>query len=153
MFVFSCYSGLRFSDVQNLKNKDITNTNNAYVVEIRQLKTEDFVKLPLSLLFNGKAVDIIKKYENSSPEKFLFPRISNQKANQYLKVVAMLAKITKNLTFHIARHSFGTNLAYATADQFLIKELMGHSDIKTSMIYIHITQDQIKEKLKNTKWN
>ncbi len=104
-------------------------------------------------MFNGKAVDIIKKYENSSPEKFLFPRISNQKANQYLKVAAMLAKITKNLTFHIARHSFGTNLAYATGDQFLIKELMGHSDIKTSMIYIHITQDQIKEKLKNTKWN
>lgn len=153
MFVFSCYTGLRFSDVQNLKNKDITNTNGEYVVEIRQQKTDDFVKLPISLLFDGKAVDIIKKYQNSSDDDFVFTHISNQKANLKLKVVAILAKLKENLTFHIARHSFGTNLAAATSDQFLIKELMGHSDIKTSMIYIHITQEQIKNKLKNTKWD
>ncbi len=152
MFLFSCYTGLRFSDMQNLTNKDLIKVNNEYSIDIRMKKTKDFIKLPLSLLFNGKAVDVLKKYEEDFPDKFLFPRISNQKANQKLKVVAIISKINKNLTFHVSRHTFGTNLAIATSDQFLIKELMGHTDIKTSMIYIHTSQEQIRNKLKNTKW-
>ena len=152
MFVFSCYTGLRFSDVQGLTNRDIVIQNDEYLIEIRQIKTKDFVKLPVSLLFNGKAVDIIKKYKEDFPEKYLFPRISNQKANLKLKVVALVAGIDKNLSFHLSRHTFGTNLASATSDQFLIKELMGHTDIKTSMVYIHISQEQIRNKLRNTKW-
>jgi len=106
----------------------------------------------VSLLFGGKAVDIIKKYEEDFPEKYLFPRISNQKANLKLKLVALLAKINKVLTFHVSRHTFGTNLAAATSDRFLIKELMGHADIKTSMVYIHTSQEQIRNKLRNTDW-
>jgi site-specific recombinase XerD len=78
--------------------------------------------------------------------------MTNQNTNRILKVIMMLAKIDKNITFHLSRHTFGTNLAVATSDQFLIKELMGHADIKTSMIYIHTSQEQIKNKLKNTDW-
>lgn len=152
MFVFSCYTGLRFSDVHALRNKDIVKSNNEYSIEIRQEKTSGLVSIPVSLLFGGKAVNIIKKYEEDFPEKYLFPRISNQKANLKLKLVALLAKINKVLTFHVSRHTFGTNLAAATSDQFLIKELMGHADIKTSMVYIHTSQEQIRNKLKNTKW-
>ncbi len=152
MFVFSCYTGLRFSDVIALRNKDIIKSKNEYSIEIRQEKTSGLVSIPVSLLFGGKAVDIIKKYEEDFPEKYLFPRISNQKANLKLKLVALLAKINKVLTFHVSRHTFGTNLAAATSDQFLIKELMGHADIKTSMVYIHTSQEQIKNKLRNTDW-
>lgn len=152
MFVFSCYSGLRFSDVQKIKNKHITIGDDGYVIEMRQQKTKDYVKLPISLLFEGKAVEIVKKYESDFQEQFLFPRISNQKANSKLKVVQLVAGIDKVISFHISRHTFGTNLAVATSDQFLIKELMGHADINTSMIYIHISQEQIRDKLKNTKW-
>lgn len=152
MFLFSCYTGLRFSDVQSLQNKHVTKEGKDYYIEIRMNKTQGIVKLPISLLFKGKAVDIVKKYINKNPEEDLFPRISNQKANVKLKVVSVIAKIDKNLTFHVSRHTFGTNLAAATTDQFLIKELMGHTDIKTSMTYIHTSQEHIKNKLKNTDW-
>ncbi|MCF6185619.1 MAG: site-specific integrase, partial [Bacteroidales bacterium] len=152
MFLFSCFTGLRFSDVQSLRNKNVTKEGEDYYIEIRMNKTQGIVKLPISLLFNGKAVDIVKKYENKNPEEYLFPRISNQKANMKLKVISVIAKIDKNLTFHVSRHTFGTNLASATSDQFLIKELMGHTDIKTSMTYIHTSQEHIKNKLKNTNW-
>ena len=153
MFVFSCYTGLRFSDVQNLKNRDILKNNGEYIIEFKQNKTQGYVKLPISLLFNGKAVNIVKKYKENYADKFLFPRISNQKANVKLKVVALVTDIDKSLSFHVSRHTFGTNLATATSDQFLIRELMGHSDIRTSMIYIHTSQEQIRNKLKNTKWD
>jgi integrase len=152
MFVFSCYTGLRYSDVQALTNKDIIVEKGEYFIEFRQIKTKEYVTLPVSLLFGGKAVEIIQKYRDEFPQKFLFPRLSNQKANLKLKVIALLLGIDKELTFHISRHTFGTNLASATADQFLIKELMGHTDIKTSMVYIHTSQEQIRNKLKNTKW-
>jgi integrase len=152
MFVFSCYTGLRFSDVQNLTNKDILKSQGEYSIQIRQQKTGEFINLPISLMFKGKSVDIIQKNESDSPEKFIFRRISNQHANLKLKIISVISGINKNLTFHLARHSFGTNLASATSDGFLIRNLMGHSDIRTSMIYIHTSQEQIKTKLKNTDW-
>jgi site-specific recombinase XerD len=152
MFVFSCYTGLRYSDVQALTNQDIVFENNEYFIDIRQVKTKDYLKLPVSLLFGGKAVEIIEKYRNEFQKMYLFPRLSNQKANLKLKVISLLSDIDKELTFHLSRHTFGTNLASATSDQFLIKELMGHADIKTSMIYIHTSQEQIREKLKKTNW-
>ncbi len=153
MFVFSCYCGLRFADVRNLQNKDIIKENDEYSIETRQEKTGGLITLPISLIFNGKAVDVIKKYETDIPHEYLFPeRPSNTTANTSLKLIASLAKIDKHLTFHVSRHSFGTNLASATSDQFLIMELMGHKDIRTSMIYIHTSKEQIRSKLKNTNW-
>jgi integrase len=152
MFVFSCYTGLRFSDVQDLRNEDIIKSNGEYLIQIRQKKTKEFIKLPVSLMFKAKPVEIIKKYESDFPEKYLFKRITNQHANLKLKLIAAFSGIDKNLTFHISRHSFGTNLATVTSDHFLIRELMGHTDIRTSMVYIHISQEQIRNKLKETKW-
>lgn len=152
MFVFSCYTGLRFSDVQSLTNRNILKENNEYFIETRQEKTNDLISLPISLIFNGKAVNILEKYKEDFPQKYLFPRISNVSANTSLKTIALIAKIDKVLTFHVSRHSFGTNLASATTDQFLIKELMGHKDIRTSMIYIHTSKEQVRKKLKNTNW-
>ena len=152
MFLFSCYTGLRFSDVQGLKNEHVFIEDNKYYIKTKMNKTQDYIKLPISLLFEGKAVDIVDKYKSNSLKDYIFPRISNQKANVKLKIVALAGKVNKNISFHIARHTFGTNLASATADQFLIKELMGHSKIQTSMIYIHTSQEQIKNKLRGVKW-
>jgi site-specific recombinase XerD len=157
MFLFGCYTGMRYSDVMELTNEDIKEDKDGYFVETRMNKTQNFIKIPLALLFKGKAVNIVDKYKSDIKRKFLFPRqtpkgMTNQNTNRILKVIMMLAKIDKNITFHLSRHTFGTNLAVATSDQFLIKELMGHADIKTSMIYIHTSQEQIKNKLKNTDW-
>ncbi len=158
MFLFSCYTGLRYGDTRDLTLNDIEIENNEYYVKTRMNKTQDIIKIPASLLFKGKAVEIINKYSEDFPEKYLFPRktkkgLSNQEANRRLKVVELIAGINKTLTFHVSRHTFGTNLADVTGDPYLIKELMGHADIKTSMIYIHISQNHIKNKLRNTDWD
>jgi integrase len=64
-----------------------------------------------------------------------------------------MAKTRKAISFHVARHTFGTLLADITANPYLIMELMGHSDIKTSMIYIHQSEQRLKKQLQNVKWN
>jgi integrase len=152
MFVFSCYTGLRYSDVIRLNEKDIIKSKNEWSIMISQEKTQKSVTLPLNHLFKGKPLRIAKKYEKQTSEKTLFPTIYNREMNAYLKIIASIAGIEKHLTFHVSRHTFGTNLAAATSDQFLIKELMGHTDIRTSMIYIHTSEAYIKNKLKNTNW-
>ena len=103
--------------------------------------------MPLHLLFNGKAVDIYNKYKSLDQEQTLFPKQAEQKINEKLKDVANLANINKNLTFHVARHSFGSALARVYNDVLLIKELMGHGKLETSMMYIHMNPAIIEEKL------
>lgn len=154
MFLFSCYTGLRFSDLQALKIKHIEKDKNDVNLLLRQKKTEKFIGMPLQLLFESKPLIIIEPYlkDTGDAEAYVFPRYTNQAANRLLKVVALSLNINKHLTFHVARHTFGTLLAAITGDQFLIKSLMGHSDIKTSMIYIHLSDKNIKDKLNDIKW-
>ena len=109
------------------------------------------MRLPIHLLFNGKAIKILQKYIDKS-DPYIFPRITNQTTNRLLKVIQYFAGIQKTLTFHLARHTFGTLLAAYVKDPFIIKQLMGHADIQTSMIYIHTSNELIKEKLKNIEW-
>ncbi len=153
MFRFSCYTGLRFSDIQALTPKNVEKYDNGEVVlRIRQQKTGDFVAIPLHLVFKGKAIDILNKYYDKNKER-IFPKSSNQDVNRQLKLIQVLADLNKTLTFHVARHTFGTLLAKFTHDPYLIKQLMGHSDIQTSMTYIHLSNEMVNERLKNIDWN
>jgi site-specific recombinase XerD len=152
MFLFSCYTGLRFSDVQAIIPICVEYDDDSVYLSFKQIKTAQLQnRIPVHLLFNGKAVDIINKYLNVD-EKYIFPQMTNQEANRTLKSIQVIADIRKNLTFHLSRHTFGTQLAKSTNDPFLIKELMGHGDIKTSMIYIHLNNQALDDKLKNVKW-
>ncbi len=151
MFLFSCYTGLRFSDIQKLSINHIQSENNLTVLRIKQQKTNKVVTIPISILFNGKAMQILEKYINTKTER-IFPKSSNQDTNRQLKLLQTLSGLSKNLTFHVARHTFGTLLATYTHDPYLIKELMGHSDIKTSMIYIHLSNDIVNKRLKEINW-
>ena len=151
MFLFSCYTGLRFSDVQALEPNCFDSIEDEQRLTFTQQKTNKVQRLPLHLLFDGKAVGILSKYIDKNKE-FVFPRTSNQEANRTLKSIQIIVGLDKTLTFHKSRHTFGTQLAKATNDPFLIKELMGHADIKTSMIYIHLNEKALDDKLKNVKW-
>jgi len=152
MFLFSCFTGLRFSDVQSL-TKDMFNfIDNEVFLTYKQTKTNSTQsRIPLYLLFEGKPVKIIKS-RLESDKKHVFGRFTNQDANRLLKVLQPIARISKSLTFHLSRHTFGTQLARLSNDPYLIKELMGHSDIKTSMIYIHLNNQAMSDKLKKVKW-
>ena len=151
IFLFSCFTGLRYSDMQGIQNKDIVIENDNMNIRINQRKTNEVVYIPLTIIFDGKAENIIKKHYSEDNEH-VFPRLTNQYVNKMLKAIAVIAQIDKELSFHISRHSFGTNLAKYTNDAFLIKKLMGHQDINTSLIYIHLSESIIDEKLKNVKW-
>jgi len=152
-FLFSCYTGLRISDLQSITNSCFVVENEKVYLSFRMQKTIKLIRnMPLHLLFNGKAIDIYNKYKSKNLDQTLFPKQAEQKINDKLKDVANLAEINKNLTFHVARHSFGSALARVYNDVLLIKELMGHSKLETSMIYIHMNPEIIEEKLSKKKF-
>ena len=154
MFIFSCYTGLRYSDIVNLQPKHYIINGDVVTIKIdKMVKTGKPVELPLNMLFEGKPLEIFHKYYKEN-ENFLFGEpLTNQYINRELKFIARTAKIMyKELTFHMARHTFGSLLAEKVGDPYLIKDLMGHSDIKMSMEYIHSSSKGRKDKLMKVKW-
>lgn len=153
LFLFSCYTGLRFSDIMALRSDHLIQGEDGIHIRITPEKTSDMsgavVSLPLAMLFDGRPQEILKKYKSRAR---VFPPITNQHVNRYLKALAVAAKINRRITFHMARHTFGTILANKTGDPFLIKSLMGHSKIETSMLYIHESQAGNEEKLRKISW-
>ena len=152
LFLFSCYTGLRYSDMASIEKSNIVRTNDGVYLNIREQKTNKLKQnIPLHILFNGKAVAVIDKYETKHRDK-IFPTYTDQHLNRMLKVIGAMLRLDFPLTFHCSRHTFGTMLAEKTQDPYLIKELMNHSDLKTSMIYIHSSKKRIENSLKNVDW-
>ena len=139
LFVFSCYSGLRFIDVNKLTPKNIVSDQNGkHWIEIRQIqKTGESLRIPLL----KKAKDIIDRYyDEAEITGKLLPLRSNQKVNAYLKVIADTCNIEKHLTFHMARHTFATTVTLSNDVPIeVVSALLGHRNIKTTQIYAKIT--------------
>lgn len=152
LFLFSCYTGLRFSDVQTLEKSHIKDSAEGLVIVKRMEKVPKPIVLPLDLLFEGKPKIIIQEYLERTNGDRVFPEVSNQHINRLLKTIAYDAKIKTRLTFHVARHTFGSLLAEITQNPYLIMNLMGHADIDTSMIYIHLSQERINRQLRTINW-
>lgn len=154
LFLFAVYTGLRFTDVVGLTQDNIIRSQEGITIRIIQKKVENIrpveVILPLYLLFEGKPQQILLEYMDESVN--VFPIITNQVVNRNLKILAAMAQIQMVLTFHIARHTFGTFLADTTANPYLIMQLMGHSKIDTSMIYIHKSEERMRKQLRNIPW-
>lgn len=151
-FLFSCYTGLRISDLSALTKDNFREEQKKLYLTFRMSKTIKIIRdMPLHDLFNGNAIKIYKKYRTSSGTR-LFPEQTEQHINSQLKDLAKLSNINKKVTFHVSRHTFGSALARVYNDVLLIKELMGHTKIDTSMIYIHMNPAIIEEKLKKRKF-
>lgn len=110
LFVFSCYTGISYSDIIELTNKNIVSgiDGNPWIMATRT-KTGTPFKIPLL----PKAGHLIGKYSEhvrTCDTDHLLPKLSNQKLNSYLKEIADLCGIKKNLTFHMARHTFATTV-------------------------------------------
>lgn len=131
VFLFSCYTAIRFSDIKKLTKKDIKENGRLKFISE---KTDTELELPLDKLFDGKPLKIIRKYFDEDTES-LFSVKTNQAVNRHLKVIRVAAKIDKPLSFHIARHTCLTVLGKKTGNPYLLMRIAGHSDIKTSMQY------------------
>lgn len=152
-FLLSCYCGLRIGDSQLLSPKHIIETEEGLVIDMVTEKMQgQRVILPLRQLFAGKGEIIVARYLREHIGTTLFPSLSDQKVNQKLKVLAAMAGIDSVVTFHTARHTCASMIAEATGNPFVIMKILGHSDIKTSMIYIHNSQSAIVTALQHAKW-
>lgn len=143
LFLFSCYTGLRFQDAQNLSTENLINFKGKPCLRHIQEKTGRAVDIPILPI----ASKILEKYK-SAPEreifKLLLPKISNQKVNSYLKVISDLSGIERKLTHHMARHSFATTICLNNNMPMEdVSKLLGHSSMKTTQIYGRITQQRL----------
>lgn len=109
-------------------------------------KTTKFIRIPL-LPQAIEIIEIIEKYKRkrkSIIQESLFPRISNQKLNSYLKEIADLCGIKKNLTFHIARHTFATTVTLSNGMPIeTVSKLLGYSRISTTQIYAKVIERKV----------
>ncbi len=143
VFLFSCYTGLSFSDAKKMKQSDIReDSDGERYLQLPRTKTE---KNAVILLL-PKAEEIIEKYKDdpATENGSLLPMISNQKTNAYLKVVADICDIDKNLTFHVGRHTFATTVALANGVPVeTVKHILGHSDIRSTLHYARVTPNKV----------
>lgn len=152
MFLFSCYTGLRYSDVSTIKKDNIQKDAHGYVLQKKTIKTGINVTLPLYSLFNGKPQAILEKYLQDNKSKAVFPHIHKSAIEINLHRLERLLNIPFPLTFHVARHTCASQLAERVDNPFVIMNVLGHGEIETSMRYIHTSHKTAAKKLENVKW-
>ena len=146
LFTFSCYTGISYIDIMRLtKNNVILGIDgNKWVVTSRK-KNSELVKVPLL----DMAREIIKKYEfdlRALDQGTLFPSMSNQKVNNYLKDLAVLCSINKKVTFHVARHTFATTVTLSNGVPIeTVSKMLGHTKLSTTQIYARVVEKKISE--------
>ena len=152
MFLFSCYTGLRYSDVSTLTRDHLHNDAHGYVLQKKTIKTSIDVTLPLYSLFNGKPQAILEKYLHREDSKTIFPRTYRSAIEISLHRLEQLMNLPFPLTFHVARHTCASQLAERVDNPFMIMNVLGHGEIETSMRYIHTSHKTAAKKLENIKW-
>lgn len=151
MFIFSVYSGLRFSDVVNLTPDNIEGEGEQTTLVFCSQKTDTPQRLPIGWL-SKDAVLMLNEYNNKRTEKKYFC-LTNQFCNRVLKDIAEKCGINKKITFHFARHTFATYWLNNGLTMAQVQHLLGHKSIKTTEIYAECTDNGVIEDIKRIKQN
>lgn len=152
IFLFSCFTGLAYIDVKNLTKSHISYgiDGEKWIFTHRQ-KTESASKIPILPVTQM----IIDKYENHPQchnENKLLPILSNQKMNAYLKEIASVCEIEKELTFHIARHTFATTVTLTNGVPIeSVSKMLGHKNLRTTQHYAKVLDRKVSEYMKLLK--
>ena len=135
LFVFSAYTGMSYVDTQNFDFSSMTIMKNGmYYVDGSRIKTGSRFFTPIL----SPAMEVLKKYN------FVLPKISNQKANDYLHVIEAQLGLIHNLTFHVARHTFATLALSHDVPIENVARMLGHQDIQTTQIYAKVLRSTIE---------
>ena len=146
-FLFCCYVGLRFSDFCQLIPANFIRVNGKKWLHFKSVKTGIELRLPLHLLFEGKALAILDKYNIAE-----FASLgSNSEVNKALSVIAGMARIKKHVTYHTARHTCATLLIHQGVPITTVQRLLGHTSVKTTEVYSEILSSTIVRDLKAVK--
>ena len=143
VYLFCCFTGLAFIDVKNLRYTDIETKGDTIWINKRRQKTKNWCHIPLL----PPAVQLIDKY-SSHPycvkTNCVLPVLSNQKMNAYLKEIADMSGIKKNLSTHTARHTFATTVTLANQISIeVVSKMLGHSSINMTKKYARVVDDLI----------
>ena len=146
LFVFSCYTGISYSDIMELTNNNLIIGEDGHNwIATKRLKTKTSVRVPLL----GPAKNVLTKYKNHPVTKHsatLLPKITNEKTNLYLKEIADAVGIKKNLTFHMARHTFATTVTLSNGVPIeTVSKMLGHTKLATTQIYARVLDKKISE--------
>lgn len=133
-FLFSCFCGLRISDIKTLKWGEIKSRSDGWVIEKLQVKTQQAINVPLS----ANALEWLPDRGQAKDESLVFALPSYFTINRYVKRWAKEAEIKKDVTFHIARHTFATTLLTLGADIYTTSKLLGHQNLRTTQIYAEV---------------
>ena len=142
-FLFACYTGLAYADVKKLKRSEIETDGEDYWIRTRRQKTGARANIPLLRV----PMTIINRYaamDKLGPDDPIVPIISNQKMNSYLKEIADACGISKQLSFHIARHTFATTVTLTNGVPIeTVSKMLGHKDLKSTQHYARIVDKKV----------
>lgn len=133
-YLFSCFCGLRISDIIRLQWKDVFVDGGQYRLSVSMQKTKEPIYLPLS----SEALKWMPERGNKPPEDKVFDLPSPNTINILIKPWAKAAGISKRFTFHTARHTFATMMLTLGADLYTTSKLLGHADVKMTQVYAKI---------------
>lgn len=149
LFVFSCFTGLAYGDIKKLTTTEVVKGIDGinWIIKNRQ-KTETTSRIPILPI----AQEILDRYANDPQCKNtgkLLPVMSNQTMNEYVKEIGALCGIDKELTYHVARHTFATTVTLTNdVPMESLQKMLGHKDIKTTQHYGKIVDKKISNDMK-----
>ena len=147
-FLFCCYTGLRYSDFCQLSPVNFIKVNGKRWLHFTSVKTGVELRLPLHLLFEGKALAVLERYDIVTDFAKIGP---NSEANKYLAQLAALARIRKHITYHTARHTCATLLVHQGVPITTVQKLLGHTSVRTTEVYSEVLSNTIIRDLKAVK--
>lgn len=146
LFLFSCFTGLAYIDVKNLTKENITFgiDGDEWIFTHRQ-KTEAASKIPI-LPVTAMIIEKYSKQKECTMQNKLLPILSNQKMNAYLKEIATICEINKELTFHMARHTFATTVTLTNGVPIeSVSKMLGHKNLRTTQHYAKVVDRKVSE--------
>lgn len=141
-FLFQCYTGLSYADVKRLSIKHLHKDDNGKLwIKMERAKTTTYFSVPLL----PKALEILEKYKELKLKgDLILPVLTNQQMNNNLKLIQELAKINKNLTTHLARHTFATTITLGNGVPIeTVSRMLGHTKLSTTQVYAKVLDNKI----------
>ena len=146
MFLFSCYTGMSFSDICELTEDKLSVAADGTVwIKNKREKTGVEYEIPLMEL----PLQIIERYRGIASNGHLLPMYNNRETNIHLKRIAKACGIEKRVTFHVGRHTYASEVTLSQGVPIeTVSKMLGHTQITTTQIYAKITDDKIDEDMK-----
>ncbi len=142
-FLFSCYTGLRVSDLERIKMEDIV--HNLLIVTAKKTRNSSGATARIPLV--PGALEMIADETGTRTKGVIFKLFSEPRMRTYIKLIVAHAKISKKITWNSGRHTFATNFLKATNNLAALQKLLGHSSISMSMVYAHIMTEDLEREM------